>query len=309
MEKIKIDVIIPTYRPGKEFEKLLERLGKQSLPARKVLVINTEKKYWQTEWEKKYTFLEVLHIKKEEFDHGGTRKQAAQLSDADVMVFMTQDAVPKNRRLLEELIMPLLENVRAGAAYARQVPKEGCSFVETYTRQFNYPEESSIKEKKDLPHYGIKTFFCSNVCAAYKKQIYEEVGGFTETAIFNEDMILAGKMIQAGYGIVYAAKAEVLHSHNYSCLQQLHRNFDIGVSQADHPEIFSLVASEKEGIRLVRQTLAYVLKKGKIWLVPSVICQSGCKFLGYQVGKRYKKLPLKVILWFTMNKEFWIKKV
>ena len=37
--------------------------------------------------------------------------------------------------------------------------------------------------------------------------------------------------------IAYVAEARVVHSHNYTNRQQLHRNFDLAVSQADHPEI------------------------------------------------------------------------
>ena len=50
-----------------------------------------------------------------------------------------------------------------------------------------------------------------------------------EKTIFNEDMIYAADLIHAGYGIAYAADAKVVHSHNYSCSQQFHRNFDLGV--------------------------------------------------------------------------------
>ena len=99
-------------------------------------------------------------------------------------------------------------------------------------RSFNYPEQSSVKSLADIDKYGIKTYFCSNVCAAYDKGIYLKTGGFTERAIFNEDMICAGTMIQKGYSVVYAADARVYHSHNYSGKQQFHRNFDLGVSQA-----------------------------------------------------------------------------
>ena len=72
---------------------------------------------------------------------------------------------------------------------------------------------------------------------------------------FNEDMIYAADLIHAGYGIAYAADAKVVHSHNYSCSQQFHRNFDLGVSQAQYPEIFDGVPSEGEGLRLVKKDL------------------------------------------------------
>jgi len=108
-----------------------------------------------------------------------------------------------------------------------------------------------------------------------------------------------------GYGIAYAADAKVIHSHNYSCMQQFHRNFDLGVSQAEHPEIFAGVPSEGEGIKLVKKTINYLIQKRKIWLIPGVILQSGCKYAGYLSGKNYRKLPRKMILWCTMNREYW----
>lgn len=304
MEKT-IDVIIPTYHPGREFEQLIERLYKQDCPINKIIIMNTEDALWNKEWDEKYPFLEVHHIPKAEFDHGGTRKKAAGLSEADIMVFMTQDALPADRHLLRNLTAALYDDEQTGAAYARQLPSADCSFVERYTRSFNYPEFSSVRTKADLPQYGIKTYFCSNVCAAYKKDIFEKLGGFVDRTIFNEDMIYAGNLIQAGYKIAYAAEARVIHSHNYSCIQQFHRNFDLGVSQAEHPEVFESVKSEGEGIRLVKQTFSYLIAKKKIWLIPGFIMQSGFKYAGYLAGKKYRKLPSGVIMWCTMNPSYW----
>ena len=50
-------------------------------------------------------------------------------------------------------------------------------------RNFNYPEQSKIKTKADLETLGIKTFFCSNVCAAYNRKIFDELGGFVKHTI------------------------------------------------------------------------------------------------------------------------------
>lgn len=66
------------------------------------------------------------------------------------------------------------------------------------------------------------------MCAAYRQDIYEELGGFVKHTIFNEDMIYAAKAVEAGYAIAYAADARVVHSHNYTNGQQFHRNFDLG---------------------------------------------------------------------------------
>ena len=305
MENKTVDVIIPAYHPGKEFATLIKRLEKQSVSIHRIIVMNTEESMWNKEWEKLSDAMEVHHLTKEEFDHGGTRARAAELSDADVMVFMTQDAMPADRELLAELLKALDQEENIAAAYARQLPNAECSFVERYTRAFNYPDTSLVKTKADLDKYGIKTFFCSNVCAAYKKEIYEKQGGFVRRTIFNEDMIYAGGLIQAGYGIVYAAEARVIHSHNYNCMQQFHRNFDLGVSQAEHPEIFEGVPSEGEGMRLVKKTLAYLIHSGRIWLIPGFVLQCAGKYAGYLAGKKFRKLPKKFILWCTMSPNYW----
>ena len=305
MENKTVDVIIPAYHPGKEFATLIKRLEKQSVPIHRIIVMNTEESMWNKEWEKLSDVMEIHHLAKPEFDHGGTRAQAAELSDADVMIFMTQDAMPADRELLAELLKALEQEENIAAAYARQLPNAECSFVERYTRAFNYPDRSGVKTKKDMDQYGIKTFFCSNVCAAYKKDIYQKQGGFVRRTIFNEDMIYAGGLIQAGYGIAYAAEAKVIHSHNYNCMQQFHRNFDLGVSQAEHPEIFEGVPSEGEGMRLVKKTLSHLVRSEKIWLIPGFVMQCAGKYAGYLAGKNFRRLPKKFVLWCTMSPNYW----
>lgn len=305
MENKTVDVIIPAYHPGKEFATLIKRLENQSVPIHRIIVMNTEESMWNKEWEKLSDVMEIHHLAKSEFDHGGTRAQAAELSDADVMIFMTQDAMPANRELLAELLKALEQDENIAAAYARQLPNAECSFVERYTRAFNYPDRSVVKTKEDMDQYGVKTFFCSNVCAAYKKDIYQKQGGFVRRTIFNEDMIYAGGLIQAGYGIAYAAEAKVIHSHNYNCMQQFHRNFDLGVSQAEHPEIFEGVPSEGEGMRLVKKTLSHLVRSGKIWLIPGFVLQCAGKYAGYLAGKNFRRLPKKFVLWCTMSPNYW----
>lgn len=303
---MKIDVIIPVYRPTEKLHKVLYRLCRQTHLPEQIILLHTRDgiKLDVSVCKDRVSVTEIPILEKE-FDHGRIREQGIWMSDADIVVMMTQDAVPADPFLLEKLSEVLNEHPDAVAAYARQIPDQNCGLLEKYTRVFNYPPKSQIKSQKDLPKLGIKTYFCSNVCAAYKKSIYEEIGGFVKKAIFNEDMIYAGTMAKRGYGIAYAADACVIHSHNYSCRQQFHRNFDLGVSQADHPEIFEGVPSEGEGLRLVKMSLAYLIKTGHIWLVPKLAGQSGFKYMGYFLGKRYKKLPKKVILFCTMNREYW----
>ena len=290
MEKKTVDVIIPAYRPGEGWKQMLRGLEGQTWSVHRLIVMNTGKENWKEAYEKTTIPMEVHHLTREEFDHGKTRDQAARMSRADYLLFMTQDALPEDCHLIEKLVEAMERDEKIGAAYARQ---------------FNYPEESRVKWLADLPELGIKTYFCSNVCAMYRRELYLQLGGFVQKAIFNEDMIFAGELIQKGYGVAYAAEAKVVHSHNYSAIQQFHRNFDLAVSQADHPEVFAGIRSEGEGIRLVKKTAGWLCRQGKPWLVIQLVWQSGWKYLGYLLGKRYQKLPKWVIPRCTMNPKYW----
>ena len=298
MKEITVDVIIPVYRPGERFGELLKRLDAQTQPVNRYIIMNTEQAYWDR-WlsETGYSLpenLSVFHVTRETFDHGATRDAGIRQSDAGICVCMTDDALPADQYLLENLVRGLTEKEGTAVAYGRQLPDWDCGIIERYTRAFNYPEESRLKTREDLPELGIKTYFCSNVCAAYKRSVYLELGGYTKKTIFNEDMIFAAGAMERGYGVFYSAGARVIHSHNYSGIQQFHRNFDLAVSQ-----------SEGEGIRMVKQTAAFLVKSGKAYLIPKLIYTSGCKYLGFLMGKRYRRLPRPVVLWCTMNKAYW----
>lgn len=299
-----VTVIIPTYKPGASFRRLMKKLSTQTYPIEKIIIMNTEQQYWKDALIQDVGQAEVHHITKVEFDHGKTRAMGAAMAKSDILVYFTQDAVPADDLVVEHLVQAF-QDESVGAAYGRQLPNPDCKFIEAYTRGFNYPKNSSVKRKSDLPKLGIKTYFCSNVCSAYRKSVYEKMGGFITRTIFNEDMIMAANMVQAGYGIAYQADAKVFHSHNYSYTQQFRRNFDLAVSQADHPEIFADISSESEGIRLVKKTAAYLMQEKKPWLIPDLILASGFKFLGYKAGQNYKKLPKILIRKFTMNPSYW----
>ena len=253
-----------------------------------------------------FPVLSVFHVDRKEFDHGGTRHLGMSFADTELVLCMTQDAIPKDRHLISSLAK-WFDDPLVAAAYGRQLAAKGCSPEERFTRSFNYPETSRVKSKEDLEELGIKTFFCSDVCAMWRRETYFEMGGFERRTIFNEDMILAGKMIRAGYRVVYDADAQVWHSHSYSCVKQLKRNFDLGVSQAEHPEVFSMASSTGEGIKMVKQNAAWLLRSGNVIRIPKLILDSGCKYIGYFLGKRYRKLPRKLILKLTDNRTYWEK--
>lgn len=299
-----VDVIIPVHYPDESFQKLLDRLAMQTYSIQRIIVINTDVKGYPGDAIRQPANMELYHVESDAFDHGGTRDLAARKSDADLMLFMTQDALPADRHLVEHLVESF-ENEQVAAAYARQLPRKQDSLIEQFTRHFNYPAESAVKTQWDMKRIGIKAFFCSNVCAMYRKSVYLELGGFLPQAIFNEDMIYASTAVRAGYAIAYNAAARVLHSHNYTAMQQFRRNFDNAVSHVDNAYAFEGVNALGEGKKLVKETALYLLKHGKPLAILQLVWLSGAKYLGFWFGKRYYKLPRRWILRFTMNRHYW----
>lgn len=301
----KIDIVIPVYKPDDKFKNILERLLRQTVVPNHIFLLQTIEEDGDLMEQPENDKISVHPIKKSEFDHGATRHLGATLSDADFVMFMTQDAVPDNNKLIEKLIVPM-EDKKTAVSYARQLAREEADILEKMTRVYNYPKESSIKSKNDLDRLGIKTYFCSDVCAVYRKSVYDALGGFVRKTIFNEDMIMASKVINAGYNVAYCADAKVIHSHSYTCMQQFRRNFDLGVSQKQYHEIFENISSEKEGAGYAKKTLIALLKRGRAAKAFYFAMQCAFKLAGYKLGINYDKLSKKIILKCTMNKGYWM---
>lgn len=302
---MKVDAVIPAYKPGHDLRELVEKLLDQTVRLGRIIIINTDREYFD---EKEYLIapaVEVVHITRHEFDHAGTRDMGLRMSDADYVLFMTMDAIPKDNYLVEKLLSGFRRADNIAVSYARQLPKKDCNRIEQITREFNYPAQSRVQTSDDIKELGIKAYFCSDVCAMYDTSIYRSLGGFKAPAIFNEDMVYAAGALDAGYAVSYCADALVYHSHNYTGRQYYRRNFDLGVSQADHPEIFERFNVKGTGMQLVGKSLAQICRSGTPADIIRLVYYSGMKYLGFRKGKNYHKLSLESCLKHTSDKEYW----
>lgn len=305
-----VDVVIPIYKAGNDFVKMLEKLYKQSKRPEHIYLLQTIESKDEKLFDKEkcshglVNIISVHPIKKSDFDHGATRAYGALMAKSEYVLFMTQDAVCYDDYVIENLLNAF-DDRKVGIAYARQLAREDADEIERMTRENNYPEESIVKTKKDEKKLGIKAYFCSDVCAMYRLDVYKKLGGFVKKTIFNEDMIMAYKEMQAGFSVAYVADAKVIHSHSYTCKQQFVRSFDLGVSQRQYHEIFDNISSEKEGAGYAKKVIIRLLKNGKFIKTFYFMMQCGFRLFGYKLGKNYEKLPKKMVIACTMNKEYW----
>jgi len=297
-----ISVVIPTLNAERHIRQLMKSLLSQTIPC-EIIVVDSSSSDRTVEVAASYG-AKTVTIDRIAFDHGGTRNLAVKAAKGDTIIFLTQDAVPANEHLIENLVKPLHDQ-RIALSYGRQIAKNNVTPIERFARQFNYPRESLIKGKEQIESLGIKTFFCSNVCSAVRKRQFEEMGGFPEKIIINEDMLFAARLVMKGYRVAYEPSAVLYHSHNYSLREQFKRYFDIGVFFNRNRWILTLGRPSGEGIRFVREGLKYLLRKRQWWWIPYGLLEALFRYCGYQLGLKEDKIPVRLKMLISMHRHFW----
>lgn len=245
-------------------------------------------------------------IKRAEFNHGLTREMARKHLNTDIVVMLTPDAYAVNEEVLEKVIEPIVQG-RAVLSYARQIPHDKATFLESFPRYFNYPEESQLRSLKDLPKLGVEAFFCSDSCCAYLNQALDSIGGFREV-LLGEDTFAASDLLRKGYQIAYTAEAIVKHSHNYTLKQEFQRYFDIGLVRTQFSELLKCPQTDRDrGKKFVKFFIASILKKAP-HLLPYAILQIFSKWLGYFLGKNCLHAPNPLKKLFSSQKFYWDSK-
>lgn len=301
----KITLIVPTYNAGHLWQKWIERLTSQDIVLDEIIVIDSSS-IDNTVMQAKNAGFTVYSIYQSEFNHGKTRNYAVSLSKnkSDILVFLTQDALLANDNSITELVS-CFSDPNVSAAYGRQLPHKNANPIAAHARLFNYPNLSCIKGVDDIPKLGIKTAFISNSFSAYRRTVFETLGGFPDDVILAEDMYLSAKMILSGYCVAYCSNAVVYHSHNYSYLQEFSRYFDTGVFHAKEPWIKEYFGGVKgEGKRFIFSEIRYLVTHAPTW-IPKALLTTFFKALGFKLGKSWAKLPKFLLKKFSMHKAYW----
>jgi rhamnosyltransferase len=299
-----VALCVPTLNPGALAAAFLSALAGQTRKPDTFIVIDSE----STD-QSRDAFADAgatVHvIKRGEFDHGATRQWATTLCGAaDIVVFLTQDAVLADAQALQHLVA-CFDDQKVAAAYGRQLPRQGAGPIEAHARLFNYPAHSRVKTMADAAELGIKTAFISNSFAAYRLSALRELGGFPQKTILGEDTFVAAKMLMRGWAICYRADACVYHSHDYTIGEEFRRYFDTGVFHQQMPWIRERFGeAEGEGMRYMRSELSYLWREAP-QLIPSAIVRNVAKLAGFRLGRFERMIPLAWKRRLSMNRGYW----
>lgn len=262
---------------------MLVDLERQSIIPDEIIVIDSSSDDKTAEYVKKHPRARLIVIERADFDHGGTRDYALRESIGDFVLFLTQDALPKDSHYIEHIIRPF-DDKQVALVYGRQLPRDDARAAERIIRHYLYPDESFSVTSDDILKMGIKAFHASDVCSAYRRSAYESVGGFEKPVLTNEDMFIAAKFLRGGWTIVYEAGAEVIHSHNFTFKQQYRRNYIQGVEIEKHRNILGSAPLSGEGFALMNYTLHRLIQDRYLIEVPRFIIDCGFRFIGNRKG-------------------------
>ena len=184
----------------------------------------------------------VLEIAPERFSHGGARNLLMREAEGSYVALLTQDAEPADEHWLEHLLTGFELEPDVGITFGPYAPRpqvapavrwelerwftslapDGQPRLDRLSRQERPPEvpEPGLCA---LALIGARGFFTdANACIA--RPAWERVP-FREVP-YAEDRVLAIDMLRAGYAKVFVPQAAVLHSHDYTPVQELRRCFD-----------------------------------------------------------------------------------
>ena len=301
-----IEVIIPTYKAARYWESLSAGIRVQSLKPDRVIVIDSSSNDGTAELARRDGF-EVLEISSREFNHGGTRQMGAEYAgDANILIYLTQDAAPFGVNAFANLVRAF-DDPEIGAAYGRQLPREKATPIEAHARHFSYSEMPVVRSWESRQAMGFKSIFFSNAFGAYRREALMSVGGFSSDVIFGEDTLVVARMHRAGWKTAYVADALVRHSHDYSIAEEFRRYFDIGVLHSRESWLNEQFGSASgEGRKFVLSEWKYLLNHAPHHL-PSALARTLAKYLGYKIGRRESRIAPTLKHRLGMNRQYWIR--
>jgi len=302
---VKVAALIPVFEGAHYLPGLLSALAAQTRPPDETWVAETGPDP-ATEALVRARGARYVGVLPGSFDHGGTRSLLAREAAADVLLLLSQDALPARPDSVERLLRPLDADSTVAAAFGRQVPSAGAHPFTRLKREFLYGGESKVQRWEDRRRSGFRTAFFSNAFAAWRRGPLEAIGWFGERRLMCEDVSAAAALLAAGHAVAYAADAEVEHGNEHPLRVELARYFDIGATHALDPRLEADFGRPNgEGLRFVRFGLRYLLDGGHAAYLPSFAAWSAGKRVAYSLGRNHRLLPAPLVRRFSSLPGWW----
>lgn len=278
-----IDIICPLYKAEKYIRKLHESILKQENVNIHSINYVLTKSNDNSEDILNELNANYIVIQPNEFSHSLTREMMAKMSNADIIVFISQDIKIINRDWLYYLTIDIINGI-CEATYSRQLAEK--NNIEKYTREKNYGKTSYIKTKEDIDNLGLDTFFYSDASSAIKRKVFEKLNYYDGKDLpSNEDQYIAHKLIMGGYRIKYCAESEVVHSHDFDSKSLFKRYRDTGAFYKAE-SYMNDYGTNSSGMKMAVYILKRIIEDRNWNAAKEFVPNMMARFLGMIIGKK-----------------------
>jgi GT2 family glycosyltransferase len=179
----------------------------------------------------------VISIPAHSFNHGLTRTVATEYAHGSIFVFLNQSTLPADERWLANLVRPLDVDPHLAGVCSRVLPRKDADILTArdVLRNINAAANRVVTQVTDWPAYramkgeALRAFVnFHTLSAAIRATVFRELP--FRAAEFAEDLIWGKEALERGYKLQFEPSSVALHSHNYSLLDILRRNFDDGLA-------------------------------------------------------------------------------
>jgi len=287
-----LSVLLLTKNGGADLERLLLALYSQNCAASfEVIAIDSGSTDGSLDVLGHFP-VRLEQIPPEAFHHARTRNYAAGLATGEILIFLSQDAIPASDTWLNTMISTF-DDPKVGAAYGRQFPKAESSIERGDALGTLYGDEKIVKDPAHRNGMGYRFYHFSDVNSAIRRSVWG-MTRFPEDLKIFEDLGIAKRILDAGWKIVYEPEAAVFHSHNFSTTQLFKRYFDIGYT-LKQLEIWDAPHARSSLLRdfgeLLHKQVSRVNDRGARDQVHATVGQSFAKSAGLLLGLNQRFLP------------------
>lgn len=238
-----------------------------------------------------------------DFSHGRARNVGAREAKGEIVVLLTQDAVPADRSWLANLLAPF-EDPQVVATYSRQIPRPDANPMERFFLMKRFPPGPPLRRVKSGPApLTLEDVFFSNVSAAIRRESLLKYP-FDEDLIMSEDQQFSRDVIAAGLAVVYQPGSVVVHSHNYSLATCFRRYFDSVYSLTQIFPRHKLGRTASMGAGYVAQEVRYMVRDNPFSL-PHYLLYNLAKIGGALAAHAAGRLPRCLLRKLSLHRYHW----
>lgn len=269
-------IIIPVFNGERKIVNLLEKISQfDDNYIKEVFVIDSgsidNTLSVVSAYKKKLPRLQIIKIKKNDFNHGETRNLGVKIAKGKFVCFFSDDAIPINKHVLNYYLEDFQINKNVAAVFGKHVPYEETPLIQKLEILCRWEKLDKFIDGRGLfvqnlskPFIPYSTenkglwYALSNTASCYRRSFLLK---FPFPKIdHGEDVIIGKTIIENNLLKVYDVRCSVIHSHPNTLIQYCKKEkleYDLYTSFLKLPKKINILCKIK---KIVQMDISFIMK-------------------------------------------------